>query len=404
MHSPVSVANPVSGHRDSCELPPEALNPLRLRGHVAPLDGLRGLAIILVLLVHFTPPGNSHTLVGALTKAIASAGSAGVDLFFVLSGFLITGILLDAKGSPRYFRTFYARRALRIFPLYYMILFMSFVVVPWVLPSNSPEHQWLFSHQTWLWLYASNIKTAMGTAVQPFSAGWLQLDHFWSLAIEEQFYLIWPLLVLLLSRRKMIFVCVALLAVGLGIRSWLYFKGDQTMAFYTFTPCRMDELAMGGLLALVSRDPRNTARIMKVAPVAFVITGVALFATWETDLRAFVMGGTMLGVFFAALLALVVAGSERSPLRRIFELRILRLFGRYSYAMYVLHPFLLAAMAEFISYQWLGKQAHSGPVGVFLFLLIGFAATLAAGWTSWNLWEKHFLKLKRHFEYKPTTS
>jgi peptidoglycan/LPS O-acetylase OafA/YrhL len=210
-------------------------NPLRLIGHDSALEGVRGLAILMVLLVHLTPEGRSHTVVGAVMKAVAGVGVAGVDLFFVLSGFLITGILLEAKGKGGYLRTFYARRALRIFPLYYLVLVLCLVVAPRVMRMDSPEYRALFAKQGWLWFYVGNIKTAMGTEVCPFSAGWLQFDHFWSLAIEEQFYLVWPVLVLLLSRRGMMGVCWGLMAGALGLRWWLYWRGDPTMAFYTLT-------------------------------------------------------------------------------------------------------------------------------------------------------------------------
>jgi peptidoglycan/LPS O-acetylase OafA/YrhL len=317
----------------------------------------------------------------------------------VLSGFLITGILLNAKGRAAYLRTFYARRALRIFPLYYLVLVLCLVVAPRVMRMESPEYRELFAKQGWLWFYVGNIKTAMGTEVCPFTAGWLQFDHFWSLAIEEQFYLVWPVLVLLLSRRGMMGVCWALMAGALGLRWWLYWRGDPTMAFYTFTLCRIDALATGGLLALAARRAETAARIVRVAPAVFVVTGTVLVSIWGGNFCGYVIGGTLLAVFFAALVVLVVAGGVGGVGRRGLDWPVMRVFGRYSYAMYVLHPFLMAGVMSRVSYTWLGRVTHSGPVGVVLYLGIGFGLTLGAGWVSWNVWERHFLRLKGWFEY-----
>src|SRR4051812_38390961 len=212
------------------EAPETPADRLLLKGHVPALDGLRGFAILLVLLLHFTPMGEASTKIGAIGKWIASAGGIGVDLFFVLSGFLITGILLDAKGTPHFFRNFYARRTLRIFPLYYGVLFVCFILVPLFHPFNAEEQQ-VAHEQGWLWLYGTNIRESMSGADWPFHRGWISMDHFWSLAVEEHFYLVWPLAVFLLNRRAMIATCFIAIAGALAWRLWLFFSGDESMAY-----------------------------------------------------------------------------------------------------------------------------------------------------------------------------
>jgi peptidoglycan/LPS O-acetylase OafA/YrhL len=373
-------------------------NPLQIRGHVPALDGVRGFAIVMVLLFHITPPGPASTKLGSLTKLLASVSPVGVDLFFVLSGFLITGILLDAKGSRGYFRTFYIRRALRIFPLYYAVLLVTLVVLPMFWPLRSDEGQRLLHDQGWLWLYASNLKAAVAVD-WTFSAGWLQFDHFWSLAVEEQFYLVWPVLVLILPRRAMIGVCVLFIVGALGLRGWLYLRDDQTLAFYVFTPCRFDELAVGGLLALVAREPIGVGRLRNVAMVVMGGSGMTLALTWNTDARIFVMGTTLLGLFFGGLLIGVVVSGPGNWVRRAFEFRLMRGLGKYSYGMYVLHPFILAVLRGYLPYKRLGALAHSNAVGVLLFTVLAFVAVLGSGWISWHLYERHFLKLKRFARY-----
>jgi len=377
-----------------------SVNPLQLHHHVPALDGVRGFAILLVLIFHITPPGPATSILGRLTKLLASVSPVGVDLFFVLSGFLITGILLDAKGSPRYFRTFYARRALRIFPLYYGILLVCFVILPLFWPLQSDDSRRLFHDQGWLWLYISNLKAAF-TVDWSFSAGLLQFDHFWSLAVEEQFYLVWPVLVLILPRRAMIGLCTLLIIGALGLREWLYLHDDQTLAFYVFTPCRFDQLAIGALLALLARGPIDPARLRNFAIAVMLIAGVTLALTWSTDARIFVLGATLLALFFAALLVVILISAPQNPLRRVFNFSPLRNLGKHSYAMYVLHPILLAILRRYLPAERLGKFTHSSAVGVLLFMALAFLLILASGWVSWHLYERHFLKLKRFVKYAP---
>ena len=167
------------------------------RGHILALDGLRGIAILLVVFSHFVSnlripaDGWAWPLV-----SIAHAGWAGVDLFFVLSGFLITGILVDARGSSTYFKSFYARRALRILPAYYGFLLAIFVVLPLLHLGAGDNYMLARQHQGWYWLHLTNVMMAIGELP---GHGPYPSTLFWSLAVEEQFYLIWPAIVALCS-------------------------------------------------------------------------------------------------------------------------------------------------------------------------------------------------------------
>src|SRR6266516_878844 len=187
------------------------------RGHILALDGLRGVAILLVVACHFV----SNLKISAegpawIAVALAQAGWSGVDLFFVLSGFLITGILVDAKGSPSYFKAFYVRRALRILPAYYGFLLVIFVLLPGLHLGAGSNYMLARQHQGWYWLHLTNVMMALGEA----GRGQYPSTLFWSLAVEEQFYFIWPAIVALCSVRTLRKVCIAGMVLCIGLRIW----------------------------------------------------------------------------------------------------------------------------------------------------------------------------------------
>ncbi len=280
-----------------------------LSGHIPALDGVRGLAILLVLVYHFTLGVSGKSLATKLLIRMTSAGWCGVDLFFVLSGFLITGILFDAKESPHRFRNFYARRALRIFPLYYGTLIAVFGGLPWIV-SWTRGFDGVEDAGVWLWAYGTNILVAL-------RGRWFPLSHFWSLAVEEHFYLIWPALIFSSDRKTSMRICAAVVAIALVTRVWLVMEG-ACLAAYCLTICRMDALAMGGLVALAIRGPGGRYAITPHARKVALISGVALLALivgrsgfFFHDPAVQTVGYALLDLFFASMLALVVSSPGR---------------------------------------------------------------------------------------------
>jgi peptidoglycan/LPS O-acetylase OafA/YrhL len=372
--------------------------------YVPTLDGIRGLAILLVLAHHQTVMGG-RTAADQLFLRFTDLGWCGVDLFFVLSGFLITGILADSKASPAYFRSFYARRILRIFPLYYLVVFISVVLLP-----RLPQlHGLLLSrplpadpNAEFHWLYLSNFLFA---AQKDF--GHPTLGLAWSLAIEEQFYAVWPLLVWMLARPAMMRLCALLAVAALLLRGTMVALDTHPVPVYVLPFTRMDALAIGGLLALVARGDGGLPAISRQARWTGLAALAIVLILWAVDKnndrwehRAMqTIGYSALAVMFGSLLVRVLTANPSTFTSRAFRHPILRMFGRYSYALYLLH----IPAQVFVERRWFQPSPPIPPMfGSEIPVQIAFfaaatAASLALAWASWHLVEKRFLALKRFF-------
>jgi peptidoglycan/LPS O-acetylase OafA/YrhL len=373
-----------------------------IQGHVPALDGVRGLAILVVMIGHFNLGYYPVYGFERGLKTLIETGWWGVDLFFVLSGFLITGILLDAKGSSHYFRNFYVRRVLRIFPLYYGFLFAFFILAPALRPPTpgGPFDGWRAS-QGWYWSYLSNYQLLFPQWVRPYP-----LSHFWTLAVEEQFYLFWPAVVLLTSRKGLLRVCLFCIGGSLLFRIWLNWAGFNSGLGYRLTPARLDTLAIGAALAVIVRDQDMWARvrsnvryIIPAAIVALIILSIPTRALAQSSIEMETVGYPLIALFGAALIVIAIdPASRHTRLSRFFQTRTMRVLGKYSYALYVFH-FPLAPTLERmgLTIQTFPTLAGSPLPGAIAFTVISGAISLAVALLSWNLFEKHFLRLKRFF-------
>jgi peptidoglycan/LPS O-acetylase OafA/YrhL len=368
--------------------------------HVPALDGLRGCAVVAVLLLHFTSAlGTPAGAPARVVKQVFSGGWAGVDLFFVLSGFLITGILADARNTPHRYRTFYIRRALRILPLYY-----GFVVLLFVIPPLLGAHAYTTSaaEQLPYWLYLQNFHPLPNHAAH--FAG-----HLWSLAIEEQFYLVWPLIVFSLSPKNALRVCAACVVGALAYRIAEVLAGANLHTVYFRTPGRIDGLALGGAIALMIRAG-GLAQLRRIAPAVLVLSA-AVLAGARLHPSGFDPGGAYmvaagyaaLAFFFGAVLVLALdAGPARLP--RLLSARGLRFFGRYSYGLYVVHvPLIALARLAGVSPDRFAGTRWELP-GLLGYVTLMAVASILAALASWHLYEKHFLKLKARFTYRAPAS
>ncbi len=378
--------------------------PILAQPHLPELDGIRGIAILLVTVVHLgssevDPDLGTDGVVARVYSILSTHGTSGVGLFFVLSGYLITKILLKERGKPNYFSNFYARRTLRIFPLYYLSIALAlFVLAPFVLPAH-PSHQPLVEHQAWLWAYSSNVPPSFGWF--KWRAEWLDFSHFWSLAVEEHFYLVWPAVVTWLSDRQILRVCafVAALAVLLKV-AFLYF--DLEGGAYMFTLCRADGLTMGAVLAIWSTRFDAPVHLRRWG---FLLTACSFPVLLLLGLQ-YITGRlwwtpavthSAYAFFWAGALAMVLSAPMGSGVSRVLGTPVLRFFGRYSYGLYVWHGLAVPTFCRLVPIESFRDATGSRLVALFIFYAISLSISCAAAYASWHLFEKHFVRLKQRF-------
>jgi len=346
------------------------------------LDGLRAVAVGAVMLYHLNPRSDWFSL-----------GWTGVVLFFVLSGFLITGILVDGAGAPAALAGFYARRALRILPIYYLSLV---VVTIWAAVHHEPLSDlryYLTYPQNYL-LGATDFRPAFP----------LLLNHTWSLAVEQQFYVLWPLLVLKLRPKQLLVLAIALLALAPLLRALVLVGLHSPSLIYTSLPTQMDSLAVGAGLAILVRlvpNPRSLARpalwLVGAAGAAILALiradGLAAFwhlESWGSEPRD-IPFLTLLALFFAGLVALSVLGSPSGLLPSLLRLALPRHLGRISYGLYMYH-FPAYFLVDRVIWSYLPQQssrlAQLAPPAAKL--LLAYLLALA----SWQLIESPLSRLK----------
>jgi peptidoglycan/LPS O-acetylase OafA/YrhL len=332
---------------------------------------------------------------------IAGLGWAGVDLFFVLSGFLITRILYESRTEPHYFRVFYLRRTVRIFPLYYAALFLLFITLPLLMhfahiaPSTAVVGTIATQILAWSYLVNWNLAVKGFGFVSPFIA------HFWSLSVEEQFYLGWPAVVRGLSRHRLMALCGLMAVVALLLRLFLFHQGMPTAA-YVLPFARMDGLAIGALAALAARDVNDWAILSKWAPTASLLAvGAFIGLVFQTGTTAFgdpligTVGISLLCICFGGILVTLISGPASGRAQRVVDSRTLQWFGKYSYCLYVVNQPAMVILAK-LGLTVVALQAFL-PSRALAFIgvnVVGIAVSAVIAYASWHLFEKHWLALK----------
>lgn len=345
------------------------------------LDGLRAIAALMVMFFHFFELFAKVGSYPSIVHTIASLGASGVSLFFVLSGFLITRILINSRGSEHYFRQFYMRRTLRIFPLYFLFLSIYYFLLPLVFnqPTVGARQQLAF------WVYLQDFAVT-------FNWNSIGPSHYWTLAIEEHFYLFWPLLVFFLNNEKLQTAIGVIIFAALFTRILLVLNGN-VVYYFTFT--RMDELAIGAFLAILEQKQKFSRELSGSfarwgLSVLLVAGGLWYIYDGQDHPVIQVVKYLFFGALYFSVIGWVICLPDNHWVKKGLQSTPLRFSGRISYGLYIYHLACFELIRTFLD---------SG--NTWINLATSIMATFLVAAISYYAFEKKFLDLKRYFNYRP---
>jgi len=384
----------------------EPLSPTSSTSRNPRLDGLRGLAIALVLVWHYFMNQmrfGGDSAVARVVQAALGMTWSGVDLFFILSGFLIGGILIDQKQSPNFFKVFYARRAWRILPLYFALLAAFVLARFWI--GERLGFNWLFANTHPVWQYATFTQHIGMAETGSLGGNWLGVT--WSLAIEEQFYLFVPLLVWLLPRRHLFAVVVALVGFTVALRvGVVFFLPEYKYVNMFLTPCRADALLLGVLGAIIVRNNslrdalKGNAATLYI-PWLVLLAGVVLIGltrqAFVSDLMS-IFGYLWLAVFFLATLLLALH-EQRGFISTLCGSAFLQQLGMISYGVYLLHQ----PVSGLLHGCFFGKNPAMNDGSGALVTLLALVLTIVLAKLSFTFFEKPLIGLGHRLHYKKSS-
>lgn len=351
------------------------------------LDGLRAISILSVLFFHLNVPG-------------FSLGWSGVFLFFVISGFLITGILLDAKGQEHYYKNFFIRRSLRIFPIYYISLIAIYVLSCLL---NKPNSDFF-----WYLIYGQNYLLGFTGFAAAFPASF---SHTWSLAIEEQFYFLWPFLVCILTIRKLVILLLVFVVVAISSRVGVWVYTNNPFLVFTTLPSTIDSLAIGAMLAIVIRLPLSRKLIVNSSIVICSISLLSLIMIiscygfscyWSPvtmisskPMNLFIY--TIMALFFCSLMSLVI--HTDTVFSRLLRIDIFKQIGKISYGLYLYH----LPVYMYVNILAKNMTIWGGEIDTIVIGMVKLIITYIISLLSWHLVETKFIKAKDKFSYNNST-
>jgi len=340
------------------------------------LDGVRAVAALMVMTLHFFQGIKIDTPLLKTLFRLSYLGQTGVDLFFVLSGFLITRILLNSKNEQNYFRNFYTRRTLRIFPLYYLFLAIYYFISPWIFNNERIS----FADQIYYWIYLQNFAMTFG---------WSSLGptHFWTLSIEEHFYLFWPVVIFYFSNRNVLRIIV-LIIVGAILLRIVMLASSYNVGWFTLT--NFDSLAIGALLSLLELKgyfKKENASFFKILTVTIFIPTFFLWMlyTTEANFAMQVIKNTLLSFFFFALIGSILSMNQNHSVNRFLQSTFLTHSGKISYGLYVYHLLAFRLVGFFLNSKFWELN-----------MIIEFSLTYLLATLSYYLYEVKFLNLKKY--------
>lgn len=341
--------------------------------YIKELDAVRGLAALSIMWLHFAGGISGSNKLNSLLHKTAPVFQFGVPLFFVLSGFLITRILLATKTDTQYFVNFYAKRSLRIFPLYYFVLLIAFLLIPIATGAPIPSLESIWVNL----LYMQNLATTFNWP----NAG---PPHLWSLAVEEHFYLLWPLLVYYMNKSSLKGFIIFVLCFEPALR-YILQRNNVDVYYTTFT--RLDELCIGALLAIKELEGKTISKRNVHAILALLVLGGVSWTLYSgKGLHAI---QALKFSFFAIIFYLIIgiiALNEVALLKRILDRKPLLYTGKISYGLYIYHPICFMIIDSYVPYT-----------NEFLRFIVCFGITYIIASLSYYCFERRFLELKKYF-------
>lgn len=343
------------------------------------LNGLRGAAFLFIFFFH-TLRFEPQNFLLKVANALFRSGWLGVDLFFVLSGFLITRIMFDYSEELHKYKIFYTRRILRIFPIYYLVLVFVFFISPLFTEFFVPLEKLKFYFLTYtynLWVIFSDSWAKEGA-----------LDHFWYLCVEEQFYLFWPFIIFALINKKLknffifmfIFSVLLKISVATQVKDWFI--------IYVFPLCRLEGFASGAFIAILHKEghlknKRHALVLLLLMSAVLLILGVSLKGFYLYDKSIVATLPPLVSLFCASLLYLLIVDGD-NLMKKLMRSRFLTFFGLYSYGLYVYHYIIWYVLTTHFLFT------KKDPITS----LTVMALSLPLSILSYHLYEKLFLRLK----------
>ncbi|HEX2847708.1 MAG TPA: acyltransferase [Chitinophagaceae bacterium] len=346
--------------------------------YVREFEGWRGIGIVFVMLAHYFP----SLFIGSWIF---------MEMFFVMSGFLITGILMDAKSKPHYYTKFMGRRIVRVFPVYYFFLAIMFFVIP----ASWLDLSYYRDHQSWFWLYGQNWLYAI--------EGWPAvkgMHHLWSLAIEEQFYIVWPLVVLVFSSKGLVRFCIFLFFFSLIFRNTGMNMGFVMPFPYVATLGRMEGLVLGAIIAVLIRTDKSI--LEKLAfPVTIISGTLAVLMAFVAGTMMFqhpvhyMVNYTLVDIFFAGMITMTLCDNQLKYFRKLLNHPLFVWLGVLSYSLYIFH-YPIQNIVEYNFQESL--QVATGSVIAAKLLSVGIAVviTFVVTYIVHKLIELPFWKLRKY--------
>ena len=354
------------------------------RPHYPALDGLRGLCCLLVIFY--------HTFYFVLEKYLSFIW-VSIDIFFVLSGFLITDILLNLNLNKKSIFTFYIKRGLRVFPLYYLSLILFFIILP-VLSINTLNVDYYKQNQVWFWSFLQNWLMIFNPPKES------SLVHLWSMAVEEQFYLLWPLIILFVKKpKRLLLIIITLLLAVIAFRFWIWDIKIEKIEYgnlYSFT--RIDGICVGCIVALLKKI--NPGYINKrIAIIVLTIAGLNFlfyYLNRESSMPYFGLIGFFTFSIVVGILVDEIINNENSIFSKIFRFPPLRFIGKISYGTYIFHLPVYLAFKPYVE-SWAASHIEEIPPPYFASGVLTILSFII-GYLSYKYFEIHFLRLKQKLE------